>query len=167
MGLTDLEGITSQVLDAVLAAKTGAAIDVVLGQCARSIPDILAQAEQNPDIAVHIDSTDMCTLMSNADIAVGAVGTTTWERCCLGLPTVAFVLASNQKKACVKLAACHAILSVDQFSEITPTIKRLSESSILRREIGAAAKIITDGNGVDRILEKLKYFLQCSEKNQE
>lgn len=159
MGLTDLEGITSQVLDAVLAAETGAAIDVVLGQCARSTPNVLAHAAQNPNIAVHIDSTDMCALMSNADIAIGAVGTTTWERCCLGLPTIAMALASNQKEACAKLAAQHAILLVNEFSEITSAIRRLSESSFLRKKICAAAQKITDGNGVDRILNKLKYSL--------
>jgi spore coat polysaccharide biosynthesis predicted glycosyltransferase SpsG len=36
--------------------------------------------------------------MFNADLAIGAGGSTSWERCCLALPTLLFVTAENQRK---------------------------------------------------------------------
>ncbi len=41
----------------------------------------------------------MAQLMADSDLAIGAAGATSWERCCLGLPTVMVVLADNQRYA--------------------------------------------------------------------
>ena len=41
--------------------------------------------------------TDMAGLMRDADLASGASGSATWERCCLGLPTVMVTIAENQR----------------------------------------------------------------------
>ena len=35
--------------------------------------------------------------MASADAAIGAGGTTTWERLCLGLPCITYALADNQE----------------------------------------------------------------------
>jgi len=37
--------------------------------------------------------------MADSDLAIGAAGSTSWERCCLGLPTLLIVLAENQRDA--------------------------------------------------------------------
>ena len=42
----------------------------------------------------------MAELMSQADLAIGAGGTATWERCCLGLPALVLSAADNQKPLC-------------------------------------------------------------------
>ena len=39
----------------------------------------------------------LAPLMASADAAIGAGGTTTWERLCLGLPSITFALAPNQE----------------------------------------------------------------------
>ena len=64
--------------------------------------------------ALHIDPPDMARLMTKADIAVGAGGTTTWERCCLGLPAVVVVLAENQLSIARILSEYGAIRIVGQ-----------------------------------------------------
>lgn len=48
-------------------------------------------------VLVSTDVPDMAERMLTADLAIGAGGTTTWERCCLGLPTLAVNSANNQK----------------------------------------------------------------------
>ncbi|GIR88494.1 MAG: hypothetical protein CM15mP86_19530 [Gammaproteobacteria bacterium] len=42
--------------------------------------------------------------MVSSDIAIGASGTTTWERCCQGLPPIPKSNASNQKPLADNLA---------------------------------------------------------------
>ena len=46
----------------------------------------------------------MPALTAAADLAIGAGGSSTWERCCLGLPTITVVLADNQRGAAAALA---------------------------------------------------------------
>jgi len=47
--------------------------------------------------------------MAAADLAIGAGGATTWERCCLGLPSLVVSIAENQRPACEALAAAGVI----------------------------------------------------------
>ncbi|MDO6528295.1 DUF354 domain-containing protein, partial [Motilimonas sp. 1_MG-2023] len=56
----------------------------------------LAIAQQhNRNIILINDATNMASLMLNADLAIGACGTSSWERACLGLPCLSFVSAFN------------------------------------------------------------------------
>ncbi|MBP0556392.1 hypothetical protein J8J23_21505, partial [Mycobacterium tuberculosis] len=54
--------------------------------------------------AVRVHGTNMAQLMANADLAIGAAGSTTWERWCVGLPVVRTVLADNQQVMAKALA---------------------------------------------------------------
>src|SRR5262249_33305587 len=49
------------------------------------------------NIHVHSDLPSLAPLMARADLAIGACGSTSWERLCLGLPTLAVSLAENQR----------------------------------------------------------------------
>ena len=53
----------------------------------------------------HEQVDNMAELMNMADLMLGAGGTTTWERCFLGLPSIVTAIADNQVKICED---CHA-----------------------------------------------------------
>src|SRR6185436_6987138 len=61
---------------------------------------------------LHIDTPAMAKLMVVADLAVGAGGTTTWERACLGVPAIVTAIADNQRDNVQALAETGAALSV-------------------------------------------------------
>ena len=105
LGLTDVGGITARVVAALLETELNAQaqIDVVIGPMAQSRAELEAMAARNTRMELHIDPPDMARLMANADVAIGGGGTTSWERCCLGLPTVLVVLADNQRLIASKL----------------------------------------------------------------
>lgn len=50
------------------------------------------------NIEVIINTDNMAKLMLDADLAIGASGSTNWERLCLGLPSLVFTVAENQIK---------------------------------------------------------------------
>jgi UDP-2,4-diacetamido-2,4,6-trideoxy-beta-L-altropyranose hydrolase len=52
--------------------------------------------ENKVAIAIRVDS--IRKLMANADLAIGAGGTATWERGFFGLPSFVIVVADNQMK---------------------------------------------------------------------
>ena len=56
---------------------------------------------------------NMAKLMARADLAVGAGGVTSWERCTLGLPTILVVIAENQRYIARVLAETGAVLLAD------------------------------------------------------
>jgi spore coat polysaccharide biosynthesis predicted glycosyltransferase SpsG len=48
------------------------------------------------DVRIFRNISDMAARMAEADLAIGGGGTTSWERCCLGLPAIVATLALNQ-----------------------------------------------------------------------
>ena len=42
--------------------------------------------------------SNIAEVMADYDIAIGAGGGTTWERCCLGMPSLVTTLATNQSE---------------------------------------------------------------------
>jgi len=112
----DGRGLAPVFLAAVLASRRGSsgAIDVALGSGAASWPAVEALAAQaGREIRLHRDATDMAGLIAHADISVGPGGLTLQEKLCLGLPSIAVVVADNQHASVSWLAVQGCVLSVD------------------------------------------------------
>ena len=54
------------------------------------------------NIILHENVSNMASLMADCDLAVSAAGTTLYELCALGVPSVSYTMADNQ------MAAAHA-----------------------------------------------------------
>jgi UDP-2,4-diacetamido-2,4,6-trideoxy-beta-L-altropyranose hydrolase len=160
LGLTDIGGVTARVVAALVSTELKAQIDVVVGPTAQSRNALAEMAARNSRLALHVDPADMARLMTNADIAIGAGGTSSWERCCLGLPTVLVVLADNQRVIAEKLGEAGAVwlalgASEDHVVEITHKVMELSNDGSARRRMTGAAAMIVDGCGATRVAEAI------------
>ena len=69
-----------------------------------------AVARRDPRLTLHVDTPHMARLTAEADIGIGAAGSSVWERCVLGLPSAMVVLAENQRPAAAALAERNAAL---------------------------------------------------------
>lgn len=67
----------------------------------------------------HYQVNNMAELMAKADLAIGAGGSTTWERCFLGLPSICVVVADNQMEAVEILAKRDIIKSLGCYNKVT------------------------------------------------
>lgn len=108
-------------------------------------------------VRLHVDEKAPAALMAEADIAIGAGGSTTWERCCLGLPSVVWVAAENQQKVAEDLAQEGALFSVQgsiesQVGAIAELISSLISDNALRLGMSRKAAMICDGYGALRCL---------------
>lgn len=155
LGLTDMGGITKPVVEAVLSAKTGASIDVVLGQGAESLPALLDLSIACPEVSIHVDIDDIHELMVQADIAIGSGGSTSWERCCLGLPTVILVLAENQRAIALALEKVGASVRCRNTETITDAVRLLACNRDQRRQTAERAAGLVDGIGAERACDIL------------
>jgi UDP-2,4-diacetamido-2,4,6-trideoxy-beta-L-altropyranose hydrolase len=159
LGLTDVGGVTGRVVDLMLPRVGDATLDVVLGSGAPSLPALRALAAREPRLRLHVDSQDMPRLTLNADLAVGAGGSSSWERCVLALPTLLLVLADNQRAASQALAGADAVLALDVAAPDFETafaadLTRLLRDPSLRDRLSAASASVCDGRGAARVAER-------------
>jgi UDP-2,4-diacetamido-2,4,6-trideoxy-beta-L-altropyranose hydrolase len=156
MGLTDVGGITARIVERLRPRIGEAGLDIVLGAGAPSLAGLTKVARRDGRLAVHVDTPHMARLTAEADIAVGAAGSSAWERCTLGLPTLMIVLAENQRPAAEALAERSAALvadisSLDFEAQFDRALTRLMVDADLRRRLAAASSDLCDGLGAGRV----------------
>jgi len=157
LGLGDLGGITGRVVEAILPYCEDLQLDVVLGANAPSRSKLSAIALVYPHVTLHIDSQDMAGLTAQADLAIGGGGSSSWERCVLGLPSLLLILADNQRAAARSLEAAGAVLALEVTDQDPALIGALCEDfcslmrdTRLRMGMSLAAADICDGQGAAR-----------------
>ena len=115
MGGVDRSNATGRVLGALEKCDLpqDIVIHVVMGPTAPWLDEVRELAARSRRAThVHVDVRNMAQLMADADLAIGAAGTTSWERCCLGLPTIVLTLAENQKPIARAIAARGAAIFI-------------------------------------------------------
>ena len=137
-------------------------ITVVMGENAQWLEQVRAQAVTLPwSVEVRTGVRNMAELMANHDLAIGAAGSTSWERCCMGLPTVMVVLADNQSYIAEGLAAAGAavIARLDSTDEerhsIRSQVQTLLEHPETLEKIRRRAADLVDGEGTDRVVHEM------------
>ena len=113
MGGVDRDNATGRVLRALEERRlpTDIVVKVVIGPSAPWLHEVRAASAQTrwrTDVLFRVP--DMAQVMADSDLAIGAAGGTSWERCCLGLPTVLLVLARNQEGVAKALSASGAAI---------------------------------------------------------
>ena len=162
MGGVDQPNATGKVLQAL---KTSALpqeirITVVMGLTApwlQSVRELAAQMPWPTEVVVNVN--DMAQRMADSDLAIGAAGSTSWERCCLGLPTLMVVLAENQQLGAQSMEAAHAARLIGAVSDIATQLP-LAVAELIESErqgrMSLAASAVADGRGVEKVLSAMR-----------
>ena len=158
LGGADPNNKTTDVLVQMAKCNLSAEVEVVvvMGPTSPHLAAVRQLALKLPfRTEVLSNVSNMAELMANADLAIGAAGATSWERCCLGLPSILLVLADNQKNIAEVLHAAQIIetLADDSMSELCAKIDKISIA--LGQNSENAAKV-TDGMGVKRVVEMME-----------
>ena len=101
--------------------RPGLLVDVVIGQTNPHQAVLRHEVSQLPGCTLHVQTQRMAELVCAADIAIGASGSSTWERCSLGLPTLALVLADNQREAAGELGEAGIIVNLGEARDMSMT----------------------------------------------
>lgn len=120
MGGADRDNVTAKVLEAIVAlARTDLSVNVVAGEANDRRESISAFCRSHSGFNYHERIPNMAEMMMQADLAIGGGGTSTWERCYLGLPAITIVLAENQREMTEALAEYGAILNLGWHADVT------------------------------------------------
>jgi UDP-2,4-diacetamido-2,4,6-trideoxy-beta-L-altropyranose hydrolase len=156
-GGADPGGETSKALRALLMLNLlETVIVVVAGALNPYLNEIQDLCAQLPRAILHPQVDNMADLMADADLAIGAGGSTTWERCCLGLPTITIATADNQELAMARMSEEIAVLhlgraEVVSVADIASAIAKLMGSPDLCASLAQKASAIADGEGANRV----------------
>lgn len=160
MGGVDLENYTMKVLNSLLLCNLpNCGVDVVIGDSHPDLLGIQAICERH-GFHCFVQTQKMANLMMSADLAIGAGGTAVWERCYLGLPTIALGVAENQKKLIHDAAARGMLYSPDiNFQDFERSlanhITAMSENPSLRQFFISKGQNAVDGFGISRVINEL------------
>ncbi|MBL8616171.1 MAG: UDP-2,4-diacetamido-2,4,6-trideoxy-beta-L-altropyranose hydrolase [Deltaproteobacteria bacterium] len=158
-GGADPNDMTSRALDA-LDNVEDIELDVVIGSLHPKRAQLLARCAAHPGWSCAVDVHDMAARMARAAVGVGAGGTTTWERCAVGLPSVVVSVAHNQVEIAAACAAAGVQLDLGwgpalSTSALRGAVVGLLHSAADQRRLGAAAAATCDGLGADRVAAAL------------
>ena len=113
-------------------------------------------------IEVKHNVCDMKSLMVSSDLAVSAAGSTLYELCACGVPTINYILADNQKLVSESFRDKGVMLSAGDvrdnplfYENLYSMINDLSKDEKKRRELSERAHCLIDGNGAARLAEAI------------
>lgn len=119
-GGADASGETEKTLAALsLLGEKRPQVDIVVGASNPRRAEIEQRCSTLSGVTFHCQISDMARLMAEADFAFGGGGTTTWERCFLGLPAATVILAQNQQEVIHAVASTGALRNLGWLDEVT------------------------------------------------
>jgi UDP-2,4-diacetamido-2,4,6-trideoxy-beta-L-altropyranose hydrolase len=155
MGGVDINNFTEKILKELENCTFLSDVDiiVIMGQLAPNLESVKKTAEAlRYKVEVKVDADNMAEIMANSDLAIGASGSTTWERCCLGLPTIQLVIARNQYMIAKILAEKNIIKTIKNIKKLPNT---MSNAIIHMEELSNASREVSDGMGSKRVLHSM------------
>lgn len=159
MSGADAHNLTSTVVAALLPLKE-LAVDVVCGPAYPGLADLQAVVAGREKVTVHVDVSPerMAVLMRAAHVAIGAASSASWERACVGLPTITIVLAENQDRVADALAREGAAINLGwhhgvTVEQITEAVRELQTSPERLVQMSSRALALTDGQGAMRVAD--------------
>ena len=160
MGGVDRDNATGEILQALRECPLpeDCRITVVMGPHAPWLETVRQSAQSLPwRTEVVVNVSDMARLMADSDLAIGAAGSTAWERCCLGVPTIQLVLAQNQAEIAKALSEAGAALTAgaEKLHEVFFSVLTATGCGERLLTVGQAAASISDGFGTQRVIDKL------------
>ncbi|MEI6207385.1 MAG: UDP-2,4-diacetamido-2,4,6-trideoxy-beta-L-altropyranose hydrolase [Desulfuromonadales bacterium] len=119
-------------------------VDVVVGISNLHKEQIQCFCASREGFNYHCQIDNMAELLVSADLAIGAGGTATWERCYLGLPSISIVIADNQYEITKAVAAaggtvCLGYCSNVNAEDIATTLRHLLKNPLNARDMGKRA----------------------------
>lgn len=161
MGGTDTPNTTTEVLKSleVSGLPSSIQLDVIMGTTAPWLDEVQKVSQKSRfDIHVSTGVRNMAERMCLADLSIGAAGSTSWERCVLGLPSVLVCQAQNQYEILEALSDSGAVMKLDlpfDNAELVDVVNRFFQETNLLECMAEKAARVCDGMGVCRVIEWL------------
>ena len=151
LGGVDKKDQTSEIIKRLNECNLNDTVEiiVVLGQNAPHLNSVKDAANNSLyNVTLKTGVNEFAPLMSSVDLAIGAGGTTTWERCCLGLPTIQLVIAENQRALTEALSSIKALIYLELLNDLKTAIIKAQKNL---KDLATNSFSLVDGMGAKRV----------------
>lgn len=158
-GGVDRENVTGRALDALSDTEFAHIdLDVVVGATNPNFDAVRRAADARPRTVLHRGLPSLAGLLSQSDLAFGAPGGTTWERCALGLPSIVISTALNQAPGGHELGAAGIIEYLGPHENVGVEAIRNAARALIRdvarrQSMADQSRLLVDGRGAERVAE--------------
>ena len=153
MGGGDARNFSERMFDAVLASRFSGEIEIVLNSANSHLARLRERVEARRGAFISTDLPDLAGFFARHDLQIGAGGGATWERCCIGVPSVLVITADNQNVVIPQIVARDIAAAPDAptVGAVARTVRRLIDNPARRRELAENARATVDGFGAARV----------------
>ncbi len=159
LGGVDADNITALALKAIdQGLSPSVQVTVITGASHPNLPGLQVWCAHRDNVDLHVQVSDITPYLLAADLAIGAGGSSTWERCACGLPTVAICLADNQREVILEGASAGFLWGIDHVpscTELATVLKALSGAPGIVQHMSRQALQMTDARGAGRVADLL------------
>lgn len=157
-GGSDLYNLTETVLDILLRISYKGKVTLVLDSKNHKLALIRDKIKDKKNYEIYNNLPSLADILVDVDIAIGAGGTATWERCALGVPSFVITVAENQKQIAAEMHKQGYIKLLGNYDDINLSIleKTLNDIANNRIEIEEWSQHclnLVDGLGTKRVAE--------------
>ncbi len=157
-GGVDPHNCTEIAIDALAnIEQKGLHVDVVIGALHPYRSQIEAKCAEYGFVC-HVQTERMAELMAAADLAIGAGGSTSWERCCLALPALLIAFSDNQIPIATELSLLNAAIYLGTLKEVNDLTMKYKINYLLNNQndfkiLSENSYLLIDGLGTKRVIE--------------
>lgn len=131
-------------------------VDVICGRFYHGMDKLKNKYRGHNNIQIHSNVSNLIDYMKKADLAISAGGTTLYELCAVGTPTISFSYVDNQLENVDQFKKDKLIDYIGDFrncegGKIKDIINKY-KCEDYRRQKSLLMQELVDGNGADRIL---------------
>lgn len=138
-------------------------VEIVCGKLNRHADSLRVLEMAFDNIHIHYNVNDMASLMGKSDIAIAAAGTTMYELCTVGVPTITCSYVKNQNipaRAFAKIvgmpdAGDYPVSPERMIENVLGELNRLVSSLDKRRELSLRMRMQVDGRGAERLAKEI------------
>ncbi|WP_206707704.1 UDP-2,4-diacetamido-2,4,6-trideoxy-beta-L-altropyranose hydrolase [Koleobacter methoxysyntrophicus] len=133
-------------------------INVIIGNGFSNKEELRKIKEKNKNVILHENIKEISEIMLKSDIAISAGGSTLYELCACGTPTLAFIMADNQEFIVKKMDELGYLKSLGWYynlddKKLLKLIKTFIKDYSLRIKLKNKGRSLINAKGVVRIVE--------------
>lgn len=165
MGGTDPAVASAQVLAVCRdEADFDGKIEIVSTSVNPHLADLIDACARYPNTTLTLDEPSLAAFFARHDLQIGAGGGATWERCCIGVPSIVLTLAKNQlvvtsalagvgalKQAALASSCMADVADIRGANALADVLRQVLVDSGLRYRLAQTAASLVDGRGAERV----------------
>lgn len=161
-GGADPEKVTEKMIRYMSPVFPSIKFHFIVGALNPRIEGIKELAKEYRNVVLHINERHMSDLMQSCDIAISAAGSTLYELCATGIPTITYTLADNQLNAAAQFSAQKIMLNAGDglynsrfLEQMGKYLQMLIDNREIRNWYSRRMQTVVDGQGTERLCDKL------------